>query len=75
MPLDDLYNATEEYWPDEAESSDESYKKQVLGLIQERLKFLSEIPELTRFFFEDLPIDLNLIESNKQLKKVDKTEL
>lgn len=75
MPLDDLYNASEGYWPDGAESSDESYKKQVLGLIQERLKFLSEIPELTRFFFKDLPIDLSLIESNKQLKKIDKTDL
>ncbi|MCB9823248.1 glutamate--tRNA ligase [Candidatus Nomurabacteria bacterium] len=75
MQIDGLYNASEKYWPDEAKSSDESYKKQVLGLIQERLKFLSEIPELTRFFFKDLPIDLSLIESNKQLKKIDKPEL
>lgn len=75
MSLDDLYNASEKYWPDEAESSDEPYKKQVLGLVQERLKFLSEIPELTRFFFEDLPIDMRLIELNKQLKKIEKAEL
>jgi len=27
------------------------YKKAVLALVQERLKFLSELPELTEFFF------------------------
>lgn len=75
MSIDDLYSLSEGYWPKEANSSNESYKKQVLGLIQERLKFLSEIPELTWFFFEDLPIDLNLVESNKQLKKIEKVEL
>ena len=62
-------------WPDEADEANDSYKKQVLGLIQERLKYLSEIPELTKFFFVDLPVDLNLIDSNKQLKKLEKTEL
>lgn len=75
MPLDELYTATKGYWPEEASGADDGFKKQVLGLIQERLKFLSEIPELTRFFFTDLPIDMSLIENNKQLKKLEKSEL
>ncbi len=75
MSLDDLYEKVKGYWPDEANEANDSYKKQVLGLIQERLKYLSEIPELTKFFFVDLPVDLNLIDSNKQLKKLEKTEL
>lgn len=75
MPLDELYKASESYWPEEASSADDAFKKQVLGLIQERLKFLSEIPELTRFFFTDLPVDLSLIDTNKQLKKLEKSEL
>ena len=54
--------------------SDE-YKKQVLGLIQERLKYFSEIPSLTDFFFQDLPVDLKLVDGNKQLKKFSHAEL
>ncbi|MGH7241116.1 MAG: glutamate--tRNA ligase, partial [Candidatus Saccharimonadales bacterium] len=44
-------------------------------LIQERLKFLAEIPALTGFFFEDQPIDMQLIDGNKQLKKFTHDEL
>ena len=75
MPLDELFIASEEYWPEEASAADDVFKKQVLGLIQERLKFLSEIPDLTRFFFTDLPVDLSLIDTNRQLKKLEKSEL
>lgn len=41
------------FWPSSANSASDEYKKQVLSLIQERLKLLSEIPELTNFFFEE----------------------
>jgi glutamyl/glutaminyl-tRNA synthetase len=47
----------------------------VLSIVQERLKYLSELPELTNFFFEDLPINLDLIRSHKQLKKLDQSYL
>jgi len=63
------------YWPDSANDYDDDYKKQVLGLIQERLKFLSEIPELSQFFFVDLPVDPSLISGHKQLKKLEPAEL
>jgi glutamyl-tRNA synthetase len=46
-----------------------------LGLTQERLKFLAELPELTRFFFVDLPVNPNLISDHKQLKKLETPEL
>jgi glutamyl-tRNA synthetase len=73
--IDDLYDKTQGFWPLEAESYGENYKKQVLGLVQERLKYLAELPELTRFFFKDLPVDPELISSHKQLKKLDKPDL
>lgn len=41
------------FWLHSANSASDEYKKQVLSLIQERLKLLSEIPELTNFFFEE----------------------
>ncbi|HEY4964037.1 MAG TPA: glutamate--tRNA ligase [Candidatus Saccharimonadales bacterium] len=75
LNLDDLYAKTLGFWPKSASSYDDEYKKGVLGLIKDRLKFFSEIPVLTNFFFEDLPLDGSLIENNKQLSKIDHGQL
>lgn len=75
LPLDDLYEEVTTFWPEEAKDADENYKKEVLGLVQERLKYFAELPELTRFFFVDLPIDPTLISSHKQLKKYESSQL
>lgn len=75
MPLDQLYYAVKSFWPAEANEYDQTYRLFVLGLVQERLKFFAELPELTRFFFIDLPIDPELLSSSKQLKKLDQSEL
>jgi glutamyl-tRNA synthetase len=72
---DDLRKRAADYWPSEADAYDDTYKKQVLGLIQERLKYFAEIPELTNFFFTDLPIDPGLITTHKQLKKLPTPEI
>ena len=47
----------------------------MLALVQERLKYFAELPELTSFFFTDLPLDPALLTSHKQLKKLPTTEL
>ena len=75
LELDKLYNLSLSYWPANAANQTSQYKQQVLGLIQERLKYMAEIPELTAFFFDDLPIDDNLIANHKQLKKIHYPEL
>jgi glutamyl-tRNA synthetase len=83
LPLDFLYTRTRGYnsmpeggfWPKAATNYDETYKKKVLALVQDRLRYLGELPELTNFFFEDLPVDPKLITEHKQLKKLDKNEL
>lgn len=75
MDLDDLLVKVQEFWPKEAKNAPDSYKKAVLALTQERLKFFSEIPSLTKFFFEDLPVDKDLVNNNKQLKKLEKADL
>jgi glutamyl-tRNA synthetase len=74
MPLDDLYAATANFWPGSA-GSDDGYKKQVLKLTQERLKYYGELPKLTDFFFVDLPANSELISTHKQLKKLPTGEL
>jgi len=75
MALEDLYVQTADFWPESSSESDEDYKKSVLGLVQERLKKYSELPELTEFFFTDLPVNPDLISGNKQLKKLETLEL
>ena len=62
MSTEELYAQIDErFWPDAASSFDDTYKKAVLGLVQERLKFFSEIDELTRFFFEYKPPEKELL--------------
>ena len=39
------------------------------------MKFFAELPELTSFFFEEPTVDLELITSNKQLKKLEPARL
>jgi glutamyl-tRNA synthetase len=75
LPLDDLSEKVTNFWPAEAKGQDSDYKKAVLGLVQERLKFFAELPELTRFFFTDLPVKPELISGHKQLKKLELSEL
>ena len=75
LPLDDLYTRVADYWPAEAKDAGADYKAQVLGLVQERLKFFAELPMLTDFFFTDLPINPDLITGNKQLKKLEPTQI
>ena len=53
LSLAELAERAEDFWPSSAAGSDDTYRQAVLGLIQDRLKVLSELPELTEFFFTD----------------------
>jgi glutamyl-tRNA synthetase len=83
IPLDTLYKivgdsaSSAHFWPAEAfdPAYNDTYRKAVLGLVQERLKFFAELPELTIFFFKDLPVNPELITTHKQLKKLEQDEL
>lgn len=75
LSLEDLSGRVASYWQPAALAADQAYRTQVLSLVQERLKYLIELPELTNFFFEELPVNLELIDNNKQLKKFTHAEL
>ncbi|HSX32328.1 MAG TPA: glutamate--tRNA ligase [Candidatus Saccharimonadales bacterium] len=75
LSLEDLYTKVADFWPTEAQNRDDEYKKRVLGLVQERLKYFAELPMLSNFFFTDLPINPTLWQDNKQLKKLETGEL
>jgi glutamyl-tRNA synthetase len=51
MAPETLLKRSEAFWPTQAVSASPAYLLAVLGLVQERLKFLAELPELTDFFF------------------------
>lgn len=69
LSLKELTAKANDFWPSEAGAFDDSYRQKVLGLVQERLKYLGELPHLTRFFFTDLPVNKDLVKQHKQLKK------
>lgn len=74
LSVDELYKLSGEYLPPESRQFDDNYKKRVISLTQERLKYFSELPELTIFFFtepnkEDVDKLLN-DQGNKQLRKI-----
>jgi len=76
LPLDLLSQAVENFWPPEAANFDKHYRQQVLATVQERIKYFAELPDLTWFFFtDDLPVNDELIQTHKQLKKLDSDEL
>jgi glutamyl-tRNA synthetase len=75
LSLDELYAKSKGYWPESSSSYPEEYIKKVLAIIQERLKYLSEIPGLTSFFFEDLEVNPGLINDNARLKDIPKDQL
>jgi glutamyl-tRNA synthetase len=75
LPLAELSRLAADFWPDSAATFDDDYRQAVLALTQERLKFLAELPSLTNFFFEDLPVNLELIDSHKQLRKFSHQQL
>lgn len=74
LELADLYERVREFWPEEASSATDDFKMQILELVQDRLKTLRDLPALTSFFFTEPDIDMSLIESNKQLKKMSREE-
>ena len=75
LSLDELADRVEFFWSESAKKAPEPYKKQVLTLAQDRLKTLKDLPALTSYFFETPATDLTLITDNKQLKKLDTTEI
>lgn len=70
-----LYARTTNFWPEIAKDFSDEYKLKVLSIIYDRLKTLSDLREMTTYFFEDPRIDLDMLINNKFLKKLSEAEL
>lgn len=75
LPLDQLMQRVETFWPTSAETATAEYKSSVLALAQDRLKTLRDLPGLTDYFFAEPEPNMELISSNKQLKKLSPEEI
>ena len=73
--VEKLYERTLGFWPETANNYDHEYRKKVLGIIYDRLKTLSDLREMTGYFFADPDINLEMITGNKFLKKFSEEEL
>ena len=73
--IDALYVRTTNFWPTSAANYSDDYKKQVLDIIYDRLKTLSDLRTMTDYFFTDPEIILSMIIDNKFLKKYAEAEL
>lgn len=77
LSLDDLYTRVQSFWGKEAfdPAITDDYRHQVLALIQDRLKTLSDIPLLSSYFFKDPEIDLDMIMNDKKLKNFSESQI
>lgn len=70
LSLDDLFLRSNEFWPENSQYIDEDDRRRVLGLVQDRLKTLRDIPVMTSYFFTEPTPDWTMVTSNKQLGKL-----
>lgn len=75
LTIDDLFSRVIDFWPPEAADVDDAYKKQVLALVQDRLKTLADLPMMTSYFFETPTANWQMIADNKQLRKLDRAAM
>ncbi len=73
--VESLYAKTDGFWPEVAKDSSDEYKIQVLSIIYDRLKTLSDLRSMTAYFFAEPMIDLAMLLENKFIKKLSESEI
>jgi len=75
LSVDELFNRVANFWPESAKTVGDEFKKQVLGLVQDRLKTLADLPIMTSYFFTEPTPDITMIQTNKQLGNLTSDEI
>lgn len=75
LSIEELSKRVGAFWPESALSADASYREAVLALVQDRLKTLTDLTPITRYFFEEPTPDWLMTQEIKQLKKYSRQEL
>lgn len=71
---DALYERTNGFWPEVSDKHSDEYKIKVLSIIYDRLKTLSDLREMTAYFFAEPKIDIDMLINNKFVKKLSEAE-
>ena len=74
LNVDELYTRAAPFWGKAGANADEAYQRTVLGLVGDRLKTLAELPLLSEYFFTEPTPDWDMVDTNKQLGKLERTE-
>jgi glutamyl-tRNA synthetase len=75
LSVDDLYERVSDFWPESAANASIELKKQVLTLVQDRLKTLADLPTITNYFFTEPTPDWSMLSTNKQLLKLSSNDV
>lgn len=75
LDLDDLYNRCANFWGEAGQTANPAYRKQVLAVIQERMKTLTDLPSLSEYFFARPTVNWGILQTSKQLSKRDHADL
>lgn len=70
-----LFAETADFWPESAKNVSDDEKFKIFSIIYDRLKTLSDLRTMTTYFFEDPAIDMDMLTTNKALKKLSEKEL
>lgn len=75
LSLDELYVRSLTFWSEKAREAGEERQKEILALVQDRLKTLADLKTLSSYFFEEPTPDWQMVADNKQLAKLSHEEI
>ena len=75
LSLDELIERVADFWPAAAAGASDEHKREVLALVQDRLKTLADLPILTSYFFEEPDPNWLMLADNKQLRKLEHEQI
>lgn len=75
LEVDDLLARCDNFWGPAGKLADPEFKKRVIAVVQDRLKTLADLPNLSEYFFARPAANWSLIDNNKQLSKRSHSDL
>ncbi|MDR1196830.1 MAG: glutamate--tRNA ligase [Candidatus Nomurabacteria bacterium] len=74
LSVAELAKRCQDFWGEVGKEAKEAEQLEVLAVVQDRLKTLKDLPALSEYFFATPTLDLKMLENDKQLKKISRTE-